>query len=293
MENHPQNGVLQEALQILCLPYTSAEGDVSTNVDGALRIIVEQVQSHKTDLVVLPELFTCGYCDVNLARYAEPVDGRTMQRFRRCSEELGVWIGYGFAETYDSKRVYNSWALIGPKGELQMFRKAHLHPWKPGTALNERDFLVAGDTLEPYATSFATVGVMICYDGCFVEVARTLVLKGADIILWPSRSGGFLASQSLPRVRALDNTVPIVQVEGGQTGCHLPLKSWSLAASATGEVLLSQQDSDQPFRVRVDCCEGRRLRESSDRGAHCLYHPRRPELYGAITQCPPPQERTG
>ncbi|MBI3985750.1 MAG: carbon-nitrogen hydrolase family protein [Lentisphaerae bacterium] len=271
-------------LKILCLPYNTIEGDSAANVDGALRIIADQVQARKPDLVMLPELFTCGYCDLNLASYAESVDGPTMRKFRHCSEALGVWIGYGFAETHDAKHVYNSWALIGPKGELQVFRKTHLHPWEPGTAFNETDFLIAGDTLEPYAAGFATVGVMICYDGCFVEVARTLVLKGAELILWPSRSGGYLASQSLPRVRALDNTVPVVQVEGGQTGPHSPLKSWSLSASATGEVLVSQQDSDQPFRVRADCEEGRRLRESNDRGGHSLYQPRRPELYGAITQ---------
>ena len=270
-------------LEILCLPYNTVEGDVAANVDGALGCIAEKVRENKPDLVVLPELFTCGYCAANLAPYAESVDGDTMQRFRKCGEEMGVWIGYGFAEAYDATRVYNSWALIGPKGELQIFRKTHLHPGKPGTALNEREFLIAGDTLDPYALSFANIGVMICYDGCFVEVARTLVLKGASIIIWPTRSGGYLASQSLPRVRALDNTVPVVQVEGGQAGSYMPLNSWSMAASATGEVLVSQKESDKPFRVQVDCDEGRRLRESSDSGGHSLYLPRRPELYGAIT----------
>ncbi|HIJ65075.1 MAG TPA: carbon-nitrogen hydrolase family protein [Candidatus Hydrogenedentes bacterium] len=273
-------------ISVLCIPFMSVEGEVEANVDGALRIIAEEARKEKTDLVVLPELFTCGYCSRNLAPCAETVDGPSMQRFRACSKELGLWIGYGFAETHDATRVYNAWALIAPDGDVQVYRKTHLHPFEEGSAVDEREFLAAGETLEPFQTSFATVGVIICYDGCFVEAPRTLVLKGAELIVWPSRSGGYLASQSLPQVRALDNTAPVVQVDGGQQGTHLPIKPWSVAASAMGEVLVSQRDDDRPFRVAIDCDEGTRLRASIDAGAHSLYRTRRPGLYGVIAQQP-------
>lgn len=270
-------------MRILGLPYTTAEGMVEANVDGAIRIIIQEIKKSPVDLVVLPEMFTAGYAAANLAPYAEPINGPSMAKFRKCSDELGVAIGYGFAETSGQKRVYNSWALVEPGSDAKIYRKTHLHPSCQPT-VNEPDFLLAGDSLEPMATRLGKLGVMICYDGCFIEVPRTLTLRGADVIIWPTRSGTYLASQSLPALRAMDNTIPIVQVEGAQTGTHLPLRAWSVVASATGTVVLSQKDDATPFRVDVDIEEGRRLRASTDGGARSLYSPRRPELYGAITQ---------
>lgn len=270
-------------MNILGIPFTSVEGAVEANVERALEIIERETHGERIDLVMLPELFTCGYCALNLAPYAEPAGGPTMQKFRARVETLGLWIGYGFAETCDAHRVFNSWALLGPKGQTHIYRKLHLHP-STQTALDERTFLSPGHALEPFSTDLGAIGVMLCYDGCFVEVPRALVLKGAQLILWPSRSGGYLASHTLPSVRALDNTVPIVQVEGGQKGKHMPLTAWSVVASAKGNVMVSQRDADTPFRARVDCGEGKRLRKSWGGGAHSLYLPRRPELYGVIAQ---------
>jgi hypothetical protein len=111
-----------------------------------------------------------------------------------------------------------------------------------------------------------------------------LALKKADVILWPSRSGGYLASQSLPQVRSLDNAIATVLVEGGQTGNHLPIQGWSAVYSEKGGRLVSQRNDSSVFRVSIDLAAGRRLRASADAGAHTLYQPRRPELYGAIAQ---------
>lgn len=268
-------------IKILGIPFTSREGAVSTNVESALRIIKEEIRKEPADIVMLPEMFTCGYCALNLVPYAEPVNGPTSAKFRACCDELGVAIGYGFAETSGEDKVYNSWSFIEPGASPKVYRKTHLHPYRKGSPTNEREFLLAGNTLDPFPTAFGKVGVMICYDGFFVEVTRTLVLKGADLILWPSRSGDCIATVGLPAVRALENTVPVVQVDGGQDGPFLPLCAWSVAASSTGTVLASHK-GDKPYRVEVDIEEGRRLRASADSGIFSLYTPRRPELYNAI-----------
>jgi len=273
----------REIIRVLGLPFRSAEAMVEANVDGALQLIAEELRKDPVDIVVLPELFTCGYCAPCLAPYAEAMNGPTMRKFQKYSDELGVAIGYGFAEVSGTERVYNSWAFLEPGVDAKVYRKMHLHPSKPSSPANEKDFLLPGDSLEPLATRMGWMGVMLCYDGCFVEVPRTLALKGADFIVWPTRSGCYLASHSLTPVRALDNTLPIIQVEGGQTGAYMPLSAWSSAASATGNVLASRKDY-MPFRVELDIEEGRRLRASSDAGGHSLYVPRRPELYGAITE---------
>ena len=275
-------------MRILGVPFRSEEGQIAANVEAACRIIRDEMRKESVDLVVLPELFTAGYCSLDLEPYAEDLDGDSMRSFGELSQELDTVIGFGFAERSGERRVYNSWALVEPGGATHVYRKTHLHPTGYDRA-NEPDFLLPGQSLEPFDTRLGKIGVMICHDGCFVEVPRVLALKGADLILWPSRSGGYLASRSLPQVRSLDNVIDIVQVEGGQVGPHLPLDSWSVVCSANGAVLASQENDDTVFRVELDLEAGRQLRASRDAGAHSLYHPRRTDLYGVITQPYPGQ----
>lgn len=271
-------------VKILGIPFVSQECRIEANVDAAIHIIREEMAKDRVDLVVLPELFTCGYCGLDLSPYAEPADGPSVQKFMALSRELDVLIGFGFAERSGQKRVYNTWALIEPDSKRHLYRKTHLHPTSAGGKTNEPEFLLPGASLEPFATRLGSIGVMICYDGCFVEVPRVLALKGADIILWPSRSGGYLASQSLPQVRSLDNAIATVLVEGGQVGPHYPMEEWSVACTEKGRPIVSRKNDSAAFRVSVDIDAGRRLRASSDAGGHSLYVPRRPELYGIIAR---------
>jgi omega-amidase len=282
--NGAQPAAQNNVIRILGIPFKSQEGQIETNVNEASQIIRAEMLKDRVDLVVLPELFTCGYCGYDLSPHAESADGATVRKFAELSRQLDVLIGFGFAETSGKKKVYNSWMLLEPDGKRHLYRKTHLHPTSAGGKTNEPEFLLPGKTLEPFATRLGRIGVMICYDGCFVEVPRVLALKKADVILWPSRSGGYLAGQSLPHVRSLDNAIATVLVEGGQSGNHLPISGWSAAYSEKGDRLLSQRDDSSAFRVNVDVAAGRRLRASQDAGAHSLYRPRRPELYGAIAR---------
>lgn len=274
----------KDKVKVLGIPFKTEEGQSAKNVEATCRIIRAEMAKEPADLIVLPELFTCGYCGFDLSPFAEGQGGPSAQKFAALSRELDVLIGFGFAEKTGQKKVYNSWMLIEPDSTKYLYRKTHLHPTERGGKTNEPEFLLAGDSLEPFKTRLGTIGVMICYDGCFVEVPRVLALKGADFILWPSRSGEYLAGQSLPHVRCLDNVITIVQIEGGQTGEHFPFEGWSTVYSQDGSRILSQRKDTTPFRVTIDVEAGRRLRASTDAGAHSLYQPRRPELYGVIAK---------
>jgi predicted amidohydrolase len=269
-------------IAILGLPFTSAEGQVRANVDGAVQVIRNEMAKSRADLVVLPELFTCGYAGPDLSPYAESTDGPSARKFAELSNELDVLIGFGFAESTGRNKVYNSWMLLEPGSKKHVYRKTHLHPTEPGGKTNEPELFLPGKSLEIFPTRLGSIGVMICYDGCFVEVPRVLALKGADLILWPSRSGGYLAGQSLPHVRSLDNVIATVLVEGGQNGPNLTMDCFSAVYSENGSRMVSQKNDNSPFRVTVDVPAGRKLRASDNAGAHSLYRPRRPELYDAI-----------
>lgn len=154
-------------------------GEVERNVDIALR----RVERADVDLIVLPELFNTGYrfrSAKEAFRLAEVVPGGpTTKRLIETARAKKTFIVAGIAERA-GKEVYNSAVLVGPHGLIGVYRKAHLF-------LNEKRLFTPGNTpFEVYGIGKARVGMMICFDWLFPEAARSLALKGADIICHPS-----------------------------------------------------------------------------------------------------------
>jgi predicted amidohydrolase len=76
----------------------------------------------------------------------------------------------------------------------------------------EKTVATPGSQFSVLQTSLGKVGIMICYDGMFPESARTLALKGADLIFAPSRIGSSVLDPWIVylRARALENRIPII-----------------------------------------------------------------------------------
>lgn len=268
--------------RVLGVSLETQEGDIAANVARATSLVRDHARDHEVDLVVLPELFTCGYCSMDLSSYGEDADSETFRTFASLAEDLDAVIGWGFAEKATGHLVYNSFALLEPGRAPVVVRKTHLHLSEPGSQANEPEFLLPGGQLGLVVTSLGTFGVMICYDGCFVEVARSLVLQGADCILWPSRSDRYIPKTGFPRIRAIDNIAPVIYVEGGQTGRHFPLRSHSQIVDHRGNVL-SGSEGEGLLQATLNVGEARDFRQTS-LGASAQYRVRRPELYRSITE---------
>jgi predicted amidohydrolase len=133
--------------------------------------------------MVLPELFASGYQFVSkeeVGALAEPVpDGATTRRLCEIARERSMHIVAGLAER-DGNRYYNSAVVVGPKGVVGCYRKAHLF-------FEETQFFAPGDSgFQVWDIGPARIGVMVCFDWLYPEAARTLALKGAEIICHPS-----------------------------------------------------------------------------------------------------------
>lgn len=154
-------------------------GKVRENVEKAVR----KLSFIDAGLVVLPELFSTGYQFRSkkeaLGLAEDVISGYTSSRLIEAAKAGKMHIVAGVAERAGA-RVYNSSVLVGPRGVVGVYRKAHLF-W------NEKKIFAPGDTpLKVYNIGRARVGMMICFDWIFPEAARTLALKGADIICHPS-----------------------------------------------------------------------------------------------------------
>ncbi len=154
-------------------------GAIATN----LKRVTDRLASVDCDLLVLPEFAFTGYQFIaqdEVMALAEPVpEGITTQTFVTLAREQGRHFVVGLAERVDD-RCYNSAILVGPGGFLGLYRKTHLF-------FEETLFFTPGDTgFQVWDIGWARVGLMVCFDWFYPEAARTLALKGADILCHPS-----------------------------------------------------------------------------------------------------------
>lgn len=146
------------------------------------------------DLVVLPELVVPGYTlDPGILRAAaEPVPGPTTNAWREVAAETGATVVGGLCEAAGD-RLHNTAVAVGPDGVVLHYRKLHLFA-------EEKQVFTPGDLGLPVATlPWGRLGLCVCYDLRFVEVARVLALRGAEVIAVPTAwIGGFDASPVPP-----------------------------------------------------------------------------------------------
>lgn len=83
-----------------------------------------QPLSGKTDIAVLPEMFTTGFC-MDAQQLAEPMDGQTVAALKAWSRELGVALTGSFIAT-EKQRYYNRAFFIQPDGQTYYYDKKHL-----------------------------------------------------------------------------------------------------------------------------------------------------------------------
>lgn len=161
---------------------------------------VAEAAQRKADLVVLGETLTFVGLGKSYIDCAEPVPGPSTDYFGQLARRHGVYIVAGLLERA-GHLVYNVAVLIGPQGELVgKYRKVCL-------PRGEVDGGIApGDEYPVFHTRFGKVGMMVCYDGFFPEVARELTNRGAEIIAWPVWG----CNPQLARARACENHVYLV-----------------------------------------------------------------------------------
>lgn len=139
------------------------------------------------DLVILPELAVPGYVlgGEALAAQAEPIGGPTVAAWAEVAATHGGLICGGFAER-DGDALYNTAVLVDGDGVALHYRK--LHPF----AEEKLTFEPGNLGLPVVDTRLGRIGACICYDLRFVETARALALRDADIICVPTAwTGGF------------------------------------------------------------------------------------------------------
>lgn len=162
--------------------------------------LIAEAARQEADLVVLPETLTYFGTGLSFAQCAEPVPGPSTEYFGALARQHRIYIVAGLVER-EKHLVYNVAVLIGPDGKVAgKYRKVCL----------PRDEVAAGiapgNEYPVFQTRFGKIGMMVCYDGFFPEVARELANRGAEIIAWPVWG----CNPQLATARASENHVYLV-----------------------------------------------------------------------------------
>lgn len=187
--------------------------DRDSNLSHAVKMINEL---EPVDLIVLPELFTCGYSREtfeNLITLAEDEKGKSFEVFSKIALERNCHICFGFPEKKNGK-YYISQAVINPTGKIEViYSKQHMAQF--GNSM-EKEFFERGDETISFEIKGVKVGMMICYDMRFPELTRKMALNhNIDFLLHPvafSKDNSFPSWPHFIITRALENQIYLLSL---------------------------------------------------------------------------------
>lgn len=263
----------------LALVQMNAElGNIRQNLERVIEF-TQWASTRGAQVVVFPELILTGshptLLGPQLQQLALTREDEPIRQLARAAHDSGVYLLAGFLERRGrSGAVYDSlvWCSPGDQG-IATYAKTHMYT-------TERRYFSFGHQLQVHETEFGKLGIMICYELCFPEVARILALRGAEVLLAPA-AWGRLDEIQWPihlRARALENLVFAAGVNRAGVEGDLHYIGQTMMVHPLGNVV-GHLDTDQEDMLvtTVDLDEVAAARRRSEH-----WTDRRPELYAPI-----------
>ena len=282
---------MKEQVQVSVVQFDAAWLDREANVRRMADLVEQEAREHQADLVVFPELATTGYLKPSLEdldftgqlyAQSEPVPGPTTEALGAVARKHGTHVILGLSRTHPKipHVLYNSAALIGPDGAvIGVYDKLH-------AAIEEKQFYIAGNTTGVHETELGRIGMNICYDVRFPELARLQALQDADLIVavWAMyEQPGKAPSDSIIvrcRTRARENVVYFVGCNRSGRERDRVYFGRSIIAGPDGTVIAkSDTDAEEVLRGTLT---GAALQEQRARRSYLA--DRRPDLYEALVR---------
>ena len=268
--------------------------DLPSNADRA-EALIRDAAAKGAQVVLIQELFAAPYfCITQRPEYfdlALPMEGHPLiARFQSVARELGVVLPLSFFERAGTA-FFNSVAMIDADGRvLGRYRKSHI-PQGPG--YEEKFYFSNGDTgFRVWDTAHARIGVGICWDQWFPEAARSMALKGAEMLLYPTAIGseppapGYDSQphwEMTMRGHAAANIMPVIAsnrigTETAPEGVAVTFYGSSFIADHAGQLRAkASRDGQEVLTATFDLDEIARLRASWG-----LFRDRRVDIYDPV-----------
>ncbi|KAK9894863.1 putative nitrilase [Cystobasidium minutum MCA 4210] len=225
----------------------------ATNLERAKKLVLEAAKGKNgdgsVDMIVLPECFNSLYGAEHFDTYAEPITGdsgeggETTALLHKLAKDTKKWlIGGSIPERDNDGKLYNTSTIWNPDGKMiAKYRKMHLFDIDipGGITFQESKTLTGGNELLTFDTDFGKLGLAICYDVRFPEVAMIAARSGCIAMIYP---GAFNTTTGPPywellaRARAVDNQIYVAMCSPARAPDGYPAWGHSMLVEPTGKV---------------------------------------------------------
>ncbi|WP_168408667.1 carbon-nitrogen hydrolase family protein [Acinetobacter indicus] len=253
----------------------NSQNDIEANFNTVEQLI-QQSKAAGSELLVLPENFICFAAGKQRETAAQFES--IQQRLEQLAHQHQIWLVAGTlpcpfrpdGSVIEDGRVRTVSLCISPEKTEARYDKIHLFDVQVGDAVEgyqESKFFEPGQDVVVAKTPFGNIGLMVCYDLRFPELALKLRTQGANLLTAPSAftyTTGQMHWQLLLQARAMDSQCQVLGA--AQQGWHGEKRqTWghSGATNSRGQLLAMVQDEGaQLITVEFDLKEQQQVRES-------------------------------
>lgn len=214
-----------------------------------------------TNLLVLPELWPVGFFRFDdYERYAEPLDGPTMQFAAGLARDRGCWVHGGSFVERSERGLHNTSVIVDPAGEVRAtYRKTHLFGYRS----REAEILTPGDQASVTSIAGMPTGAVTCYDLRFPELFRSLLDDGAELFLvtsaWPAARRDHW--RLLCRARAVENQCWLIACNAAGTDDGVELAGHSMVVDPWGDIIAEADGEPGLLLAELDPARVSEIRE--------------------------------
>lgn len=242
----------------LALIQLAVSASKSDNLIRASRL-VKEAASKGANIVALPECFNSPYGTSYFPEYAESIPGPSTDSLVKSAKENGIFLIGGSIPEKDGDKIYNTCTVFNPNGEMiAKHRKVHLFDIDvPGKIrFQESETLSPGNTFTVFDTPLCKIGIGICYDIRFAEMAQIYAKKGCQLLIYPgafNMTTGPAHWELLQRARAVDNQLFVAAVSPARDE-SASYVAWghSTVVSPWGEVIATTEHGESIVYADID-----------------------------------------
>lgn len=264
-------------IRIAAVVFNSRVGEITRNLEASIKWI-KHAHAHGVKLICFPELHLTGYVtDERLDKFAQRLNSPAVDVLLDLAVRLEITILAGMAEKSDGGQVYASHLVLGTDGRVASYRKIHIAP--PETSV-----LTSGNRIEVFEAAGLTLGIQLCYDAHFPELAAQMAMRGAEAIFIPHASPRGTPedkyqswNRHLP-ARAFDNGLFIVACnQSGVSGGGLDFPGLAVAYGPDGKLIGSDLTGKEGLLITTLLSAD--LAHVRDHRMRYFLPQRRPQLY--------------